>query len=207
VPGRLPDVADDSFDLVAAAQRGNGDALDALLRRHLPALRAFVRAKSGPRIRERESCSDLVQTVCREALGSLREYEWRGEGSFRHWLYQLALNKIRNRVDYYGAARRNVDREVRGDGGDDGTGALAEAYASVCGPSQFAIAREAVENFEACLDELSEDHREIVLLSRVVGMGHGEIAEELGIDRGTVRTRLSRALARLSTIMAQRDVD
>ena len=90
----------DSQYLVAAVHRGDAAALDALMRRHLPDLRVFVRAKSGPQLRAQESCSDLVQTVCREALQSVERYEWRGEGSFRRWLFTLALNKLRNRADY-----------------------------------------------------------------------------------------------------------
>ncbi|MCR9244778.1 MAG: RNA polymerase sigma factor [bacterium] len=185
----------ESLHLVNAAQGGDATALDELLRRHLPDLRAFVRAKSGQVIRERESCSDLVQTVCREVLGGLEGYEWRGEGSFRHWLFTVALNKIRGRADYYAAQRRDSRREV----GDD---ALAGVYATMCGPSQHAIAAEAVANFESGLDRLAEDHRDVVLMSRVVGLSHAEIADELGIEVGAVRTRLSRALTRLATIMA-----
>jgi len=182
--------------LVAAAQTGDRDAMEALLGRHLGGLRAFVRAKSGEVLRQKESCSDLVQTVCREVLGGIGGYEWRGEGSFRHWLFTVALNKIRGRADYYAAERRNPRREV------DGDDALRDLYATMCGPSQHAIAAEAVAGFEAALDRLSEDHREVVLLSRVVGLDHGEIADRLGIERGTVRTRLGRALSKLAKIMA-----
>ena len=182
--------------LVAAAQAGDSSALDELLQRHLGGLRAFVRAKSGEVIRQRESCSDLVQTVCREVLGSLDRYEWRGEGSFRHWLFNVELNKIRNRADYYAAERRTPAREVAGDE------VLSNAYATICGPSQHAIASEAIQNFEASLDQLSEDHREVILMSRIIGMDHGQIAELLNIDRVTVRTRLARALTKLAKVMA-----
>lgn len=41
------------------------------------------------------------------------------------------------------------------------------------------------------------------MLSRLVGLDHGEIAEQLGIERATVRTRLARALSRLATAMAK----
>jgi DNA-directed RNA polymerase specialized sigma24 family protein len=42
----------------------------------------------------------------------------------------------------------------------------------------------------------------VILMARVIGMSHAEIAAELGIAEGAVRTRLSRALARLATRMA-----
>jgi RNA polymerase sigma-70 factor (ECF subfamily) len=192
----------DSLHLIAAAQAGKADALDQLLRRHLPDLRVFVRAKSGEALRHQESCSDLVQTVCREALANLDGYEWRGEGTFRHWLFSLAMNKLRNRADHYAAARRDVGRTVPGEGTASQPGILAAAAARDGTPSQQAIGREAVAKFETCLDGLPELDREVILLARVVGLSHLEIAAELGIAEGAVRTRLSRALARLATLMA-----
>lgn len=191
----MPD--DPTRQLVQRAQGGDRDAAGELLQRHLGGLRAFVRAKAGERIRQRESCSDLVQTVCREALDAIADYEWRGEASFRNWLFTVALNKIRGRADYYGAERRDARHEAAGDD------ALAFAYASMFGPSQHAIAAEAVADFERALDQLGDEHKEIIVLSRIVGLDHGEIATQLGIERATVRTRLARALSRLATAMAR----
>lgn len=191
----MSDAGPDSQYLVAAVHRGDAAALDALLRRHLPDLMVFVRAKSGPRLRAQESCSDLVQTVCREALQSVEQYEWRGEGSFRRWLFTLAMNKLRNRADYHAAERRDAARVVAG---SDAVAATPGGF----GPSQHAIAGEANAKFEAALDRLDEDQREVILMARVIGMSHAEIAAELGIAEGAVRTRLSRALARLATRMA-----
>lgn len=187
----------DSMHLVAAAQNGDSDAMEQLLARHLGDLRAFVRAKSSKVIRQQESCSDLVQTVCREVLGGIQGYEWRGEGSFRHWLFRVALNKIHNRADFYAAERRNPAREERN------VDQLRDAYQSMCGPSQHAIAAEAVAKFEESLDQLTPDHREVILMSRMIGMSHGEIAEQLGIEPVTVRTRLARALSKLAKVMTQ----
>ena len=66
---------------------GSGGALDALLERHLPALRVYVRLQAGDFLREQESSSDIVQSVCRELLQDLDAFEYRGEGQFRAWLY------------------------------------------------------------------------------------------------------------------------
>ncbi|MBL8723572.1 MAG: RNA polymerase sigma factor [Planctomycetes bacterium] len=191
----MTDVGPDSQYLVAAVHRGDAAALEALLRRHLPDLRVFVRAKSSPQLRAQESCSDLVQTVCREVLQSVESYEWRGEGSFRRWLFTLALNKLRNRADYHAAERRDAARVV---GGDEVVGETPGGF----GPSQHAIAAEAAAKLEASLDRLDEDQREVILMARVIGMSHGEIAAETGLTEGAVRTRLSRAMARLATLMA-----
>jgi DNA-directed RNA polymerase specialized sigma24 family protein len=54
---------------------GPGDqlAIEALLERHLPGLRAFVRLRAGPAVRTRESTTDVVQSACREVLA---HFDW-----------------------------------------------------------------------------------------------------------------------------------
>jgi len=183
---------------VAAAQRGDAGAADELMRRHLPALRAFVRLRSDNLLRQKEADSDLVQTACRQALQSLHQFEWRSEGSFRNWLFALALNKIQNHRNVLLAQKRDVRREVAGTAADE---ALHGAYATVLTPTQELQAREGVERIERAIDSLPAAYREVVILSRVVGFSTTEIAEHFGKSEGAVRVQLSRALARLAAIL------
>jgi RNA polymerase sigma-70 factor (ECF subfamily) len=188
----------DSHDLVLAAQRGDTPALDVLLTRHLPALRAFVRLRADVAFRARESCSDLVQTACRQALEHLHEFEWRGEDSFRNWLFALANNKVLNRWQYHRAARRDPVREAAR--ADDSAGLLV-AYSAIVTPSEDAIAHEFAERLEAAIDQLPASYREVLLLARVAGLSHPAIAERLGVSEAAARTRLTRARARLATLL------
>ncbi|MCA8975247.1 MAG: hypothetical protein KDC98_11025, partial [Planctomycetes bacterium] len=61
----------DHRDLVDSASHGDPQAVEELLVRHLPRLRAFVRLRSPFALRARESCSDLVQSVCREVIAKI----------------------------------------------------------------------------------------------------------------------------------------
>ena len=74
--------------------------MDRLLERHVPSLRKFLRLRCGPRIRDMESVSDLVQSVCREALQELDDFEYRGEPAFRAWLFRLAERRVVDRVRF-----------------------------------------------------------------------------------------------------------
>src|SRR5262245_53653184 len=129
-----PPVDAPTQQLVAAAQDGDGGAADLLLRRYLPVLRAFVRLRSDNLIRARESTSDLVQTACRQALANLGQFEWRSEGSFRNWLFAMALNKIHNHRNVLLAHKRDVRREIAGTAAAD---ALAQAYGTVLSAPQL----------------------------------------------------------------------
>ena len=62
---------------------GDARALDSLIVDYLPRLRAFVRARMDVALRRRESCSDLVQSVCRDLLAREDKFEFEGEAQFR----------------------------------------------------------------------------------------------------------------------------
>ena len=75
-------MSEDHRTLVEFATRGDTPALDSLLARHLPGLRAFIRLRSPKAVRDKESSSDLAQSVCREALERMDAFEYRGEAAF-----------------------------------------------------------------------------------------------------------------------------
>ncbi len=177
------------------ALAGDREALDEVLARYLPRLRAFVRLQTGARIRAEESTSDLVQSVCRHLLEDLPKLEFRGEEAFRGWLFTTAVRKILKRDTFYTRAKRDVRREVGGDV------AIAECYRTMTTPSADLIRSEEIEEFERAFDRLDAEHREIISLVRVAGMSHAEAGEKLGKTEGASRVLLHRALARLATIL------
>lgn len=192
-----------SHDLGLDASRGDDAAIDELLVRHLPGLRAYVRLKAGPAVRAREAESDIVQSVCREVLQQQGNFRFGGEAGFRHWLFATALRKILDKRKRHTAARRDVRREVSPgiDAGDDRYGADA-AFAS---PSGVAIGYERLEQIAAAFERLSPDHAEVVLLSRVVGLSRAEVAVAMNRTEASVRNLLHRALADLAEHLDDRD--
>ena len=197
-PGSEDDVTE---GLVGAAKRREPGAIDQLIEAHLDSLRAFVRLKGDPRLRVRESSSDVVQSICREVLEDLHGFEYRGAGSFRAWLFTAALNKIRQKAEFHRAQARDPAREEHAALADDSSTVGAELYAGLCSlepsPSQHAIAHEQAERIERAMDQLPEDHREVLLLARIVGLPYAEIAARMERSENAVRTLLSRASVRL----------
>lgn len=185
-------------ELVEAAQAGEAGAQESLLRAHLDDLRAFVRLRSDVRLRLRESESDLVQSICREVLTDLSGFEYRDAPSFRSWLFTLALNKVREKGRFHGAERRAAHHEERSLDAPAPEHVAREPAGAEFTPSQHAAGREAEERFEAAFDRLSEGHREVILLSRVLRLPHAEIARRMDRSEVAVRSLLSRALVTLS---------
>ncbi len=190
---------DPSRSLVEAASRGDAASVHALLERFLPQLHAFVRLQMGSELRARESSLDLVQSACREVLEHVDRFRYTGETDFRHWLFTTALRTVRNRVAYHRAGKRDAGREFATPSGSDAS--LLAAYATIRTPSEEVIAREGLEAFESAFARLPEHYREVVLLSRLVGLSHEEIATSMGRSESSVRNLLYRALAELAEAM------
>ena len=190
-------------ELIQRARAGAPEAREKLLGEHLQGLTAFVRLRLGAALRARETSQDLVQSVYREVLEDLDDFEYRGEASFRHWLFRRAENKIRDRARFWRREKRDPRREERISGGVDereDRRLLAE-LANFSTPSRHLTTREEIARVEAAFAALPEDYREVILLARVVGLPHAEVAREMHRSAVATRTLLSRALARLATAL------
>ena len=187
--------------LLEAAQAGDEQARERLIAEHLPGLRAFVRLKMRPGLRALESCSDVVQSVCRAAIQGLEGFEYRGTASFRGLLFRSALNKLVDHERYWLAAQRDAGREVPLAAGNNADRSLIELYASIATPSRIAMDAEEVDRIEQAFDRLPERQREVILLSRLVGLSHGEIARRLDCSEEASRNLLRRGLVRLASLL------
>jgi RNA polymerase sigma-70 factor (ECF subfamily) len=186
--------------LTAAAAAGERSALETLLERHLPALRAYIRLHAGAVVRLRESNSDLVQSVCRELLQHADRFRHPSEAAFRRWLFTTALRKIVDRRDFHMAEKRDAGRELR-PADESAQRALLEAYRTFSTPSRGAVVQEELVRIEVAMEQLTEEQREVVTLAHLVGLSRAEIADQLGKSEGAVRMILHRALARLGVLL------
>ncbi|MCA8955893.1 MAG: sigma-70 family RNA polymerase sigma factor [Planctomycetes bacterium] len=192
---------DDSL-LFGDAVAGDERSLDLLLERYLPALHAYVRVRLGRDLQPREASVDVVQSVCRQVLAGRAAFEFRGEERFRAWLFTAALNKIRekHRLHHRGCRDRALEQRPAEDEG-------LTAAAFLVTPSQAAIGKETAEAIEASLAALSEEHREVVTLARLVRLPHKVIGEMTGRSEEAARKMLARAMLALTDELERRGVD
>jgi RNA polymerase sigma factor (sigma-70 family) len=183
---------------ILSATRGDPAAIEDVLRAYLPRLQRFVHLRLGARLRAREGTLDIVQSTVRELLEQ-KDFEWRGEMEFRAWLFQAALNKIREKGRYHGAGKRAMEREVDAEPGlEQG---LGEAIRDLTTPSRVAVAKEELQRLEAAFGQLTEPQREVLTLARVAGLPHAVIAQRLGKSEVAVRQLLVRAMAALGAAL------
>ena len=183
---------------IVAARRGEPKALDSLFARNLPPLVAFIRARSGKAIAARESAVDIAQSVFREVLADAERIELLGEGAFRNWLFMQATRKVLDRAKFHGRDRRDFAKEVAIPEAGPAADALLACYESIASPSQHAVAKEELARFEAAVQQLPENQRDAVTMSRLMGLDYAQIAEQMGSSESAVRGLVARGLAALS---------
>ena len=162
---------------------------------HLPALEAFVRLRMGRELRAREESCDLVQSVAREVLRNADRFQHGGEQGFRDWLLTTAHRKVVNRLEHWRAHKRSAKFERDGEAAED-------LPAPGRSPSELAVLGEEFAEAKAAIGTLSDEQRDVLVLSRLVGLSHAEIASRIGKSEVAVRKTLSRAMARLAAVLA-----
>ncbi|MBN2177728.1 MAG: RNA polymerase sigma factor SigE [Demequinaceae bacterium] len=141
---------------------------------------------------------DLTQDVFVRVFNSLSSYQ---PGTFEGWLHRITTNLFLDRV----RRRKRIRFDWMGD--EDGTIATSDSFDRHERSGQPEDAFDMV-NLDADIIEalaaLPPEYRVAVVLSDIEGLSYEEIAATLGIKLGTVRSRLSRARARLREALAHR---
>lgn len=192
-------MANDFETKIQAAASGDRAAYDELFANNLPALVAFLRAKVGGELSQRESARDLAQSVCREVLRDIARLEFRSEEQFRAYLFLQASRKVVDRYRYHKQEMRDPARVEQLPTESQQVADLG-LYGGIT-PSRVAGAKEELTRVEQALQLLPEAQRDAVLLSRIAGLGYPEIARQKGITEAAVRGLVARGLARLAGLL------
>jgi RNA polymerase sigma-70 factor (ECF subfamily) len=202
----MAEVEPDSQDtcrLLERISRGDGPALERLLTRYRPRLRAFIEVRLDPRLRPRVDPSDVVQEAQLEVARRINDFLRRKPMPFHLWVRKTAYERLRKlRRDHCRRACRSIDREIPWP--ERSSLLLARPLlAAGPSPSQQLAARELAERVAQAVAELGEDDREILLMRHAEELPYGEIACLLDIEAATARKRYGRALLRLHGVLAQ----
>jgi len=151
-------------------------------------------------LRDEERARDAVQDAFLKVYQSLQHFE--GRSSFYTWLYRLVLNLC---LDL--KRRDRSAREVEWDDAREVAIAASEQPAALedrsDAPSDALLRKELRHQIAAAIDELPEGARETLVLREVDGLSYAEIAEALGIPKGTVMSRLHYARKRVQEILVE----
>jgi RNA polymerase sigma-70 factor (ECF subfamily) len=155
---------------VRAAQRGAASGIEALFRLHWP--RAYRAAYLV--VHDAAAAEDIAQEAFLAAVRNLDRFDRRRP--FGPWLHRIVVNRA---IDW--ARAREVRREVAADEG----------------PTQPDVVDTAVAPGDEVLSALAglpPEQRAVIVLRHLLDLTPGEIAQTLGLPRGTVNSRLRRGL-------------
>lgn len=183
--GRLPVLSRRAVSgdaaLVRAAQRGSEAALEELFRRHWGTLYRAAHLVCG----DGAAAEDIAQEAFLAAVRALSTFDRRRP--LAPWLHRIAVNRA---IDFTRARslRREVDAER-----------LVEPAAR---PAAGVV--DCSPELVAALGRLAPEHRAVIVMRYVLDRSPGEIAQSLGLPRGTVNSRLRRGLDGLAADLGER---
>ncbi|MGH2870736.1 MAG: RNA polymerase sigma factor [Solirubrobacteraceae bacterium] len=169
--------------LIAAAKAGDQRAYGQLLERHQAMAFRAAYLITGSAV----EAEDAAQDACVKAWQAL--WRFRPDAPFRPWLVRIAINEARNRRR--GAGRR-ATLALRLNPESAGSGSAPSAESVV-------LAGEERVHLASAVRRLREDDQLVIAARYFLGLSEAETAVALGLRRGTVKSRLSRALGRLHT--------
>ncbi len=160
------------------------DAVAACAREHGAAIGRLCMALLGSQAEAEETAQETLLDAHRAMDG------YRGEASVRAWLFGIARKKCARKLE----TRVRRERRLRLVHDADGDAEL---------PDQALDTRRRAERVRAALERLKPSERDAVVLRYQGGLHYREIGEACGIDEAAARKRVSRALARMKSLLTE----
>ena len=182
--------------LIAQARAGNKAAFSKLVEKYYQ----MVYGVSYGVLNSHEDARDAAQEIFLKVFHQIIKFE--GKSKFKTWLYRISVNAS---IDM-ARKRKPVDslNEVR-EGEEEGENEpLVRVQDKGPSPRDRLAKDELREVFRQALDQLTPDHRVVLVLREWEELSYEEIAEMLQIDMGTVMSRLFYGRKKLAEILKVR---
>jgi len=201
----MTDVPPDTDDLLRRAGLGDAAAADCLFQWHRKRLRRMVGVRIDRRLAARVDPSDVVQEALADAARRLPEYLRDRPLPFFPWLRRLAWDRLAALYrTHVRTARRSVAREEPPALPGESVLALADRLVGkTSGPSTRWRRAERRALVRRALEQLPEQHREVLVLRQLEELSVAEVAAVLGIGEKAVYARQLKALERLREALSR----
>ena len=141
-----------------------------------------------------EDAADMTQETFIKAYRSLSSF--RGDSKFSSWLYRIASNVC---LDFLRSRSRHPQVSLSSSD-EDGRTAF-ELPDMSRNPEEQLMKKLSMEAVRRGLEQLPEQQRQILVLRELGGLSYAELARILGLEEGTVKSRIFRARKRLCALL------
>ncbi len=148
-----------------------------------------------------EAARDVAQDVFLKVYRDIHNFE--GKSKFKTWLYRVSVNAALDEVRKK-KPTQSLDATDVSDDDDEPPVIITDRSP---GPRDKASQHELRKLMDQAIEQLSEDHRAVLVLREWQELSYEEIAETLGIELGTVMSRLHYARKKLGEILSQYQLD
>ncbi|MBI2996419.1 MAG: sigma-70 family RNA polymerase sigma factor [Candidatus Melainabacteria bacterium] len=186
----------DDEELVIACQAGDRDAIECLVKKHQRSVTSLLYqlAPDWP------DTSDLAQEVFIRVYRGI--HSLRNPKTFKSWLNQIVVNL------FYDELRRrprrlptiSIDAPIESDNGESDL--IREIPDPSLKPDERSLVKELDQIVKKAMAGLPEQFRTAIVLRELQGLSYEEIAESIGCELGTVKSRIARARGRLQEILS-----
>jgi RNA polymerase sigma-70 factor (ECF subfamily) len=184
--------------LIARFNRGDEDAFVEMMDRY----HGKIFGLAHNLLRNAADAEEIAQDTFIRAHRGLATF--RGDSSLATWLYRIALNLSRNRYWYFFRRRRQDSISLERPLNEETEGTFSDLIASdTHSPVQETVTQEFTELISTCMEKLDARHREILTMRNVLNLPYEEISRALGINVGTVKSRIARARENLRKLLAE----
>lgn len=185
--------AKDDFRLVVKAKIGDQKAYAGLMHRYKDGI-YFMALKM---LNNKEDAMDITVETFGKAFENIEKY--RPDYAFSTWLYRIATN---NCIDFI--RKRKLNLVSLSDPDDEGRDSPGQVAADGLNPEENSIIRQQRAQLKTIVDNLPERHRKLIILRFYNELSYAEIARELDLPLGTVKTQLYKAKRLLHNILSKR---
>jgi len=187
--------AEEDRQLIAKAQAGDMSSFRQLVERHQR--RAFTIALAL--VRDENDARELVQDAFLRVFKSLHSFQ--GTSSFFTWLYRIITNLS---IDLLRKPGRKISEMEERRHEEEDQESLFPFVSRVEGadPVDVVRRREIGARLQEALDALPPYHRGVIVMREVEGLSYEEMAQAMGVSKGTIMSRLFHARQKLQRALA-----
>jgi RNA polymerase sigma-70 factor (ECF subfamily) len=181
--------------LLKRAKAGDIESFEVLVKKH----QSFIYNVALRVFRNTDDASDMAQEALIKAYKNISNFN--EKSSFNTWLYRITINVC---IDEQRKRKNRIAIPLSANKDDDKNSFIENIKDNNYTPEESFLRKEEIHALNSAINRLPENHKIIILLRDIKGLGYDEIGDILNIPKGTVKSKINRARQKLKEIIIEK---